>query len=720
MIKRISIYLKHNLFYLIALFVIITLNLIFSQLPLVSLLSYESSALNGVLISLIGGLYWLYCNKKGNTKYYHTSIFILIPFIILIFSTLFCSSCPIDNGIYFFLILTIPSLFIGITLASFAIYISPKLKLFVFIFIWLILIFGFLPELYFNPQVYFYNPIFGYYPGVIYDQNIEITSNLIAYRLSNLIVCMLILLLINRDKHLGKKNKLIVISIVTLSVLMFYINKSRFGFATDIDTIKNELGAELNTEHFHIIYPDTLDQTSIDLLKYEHEYYYYSISKQLNKELGDKITSIVFESGAQKKKLFGSENADVAKTWLGQIYLNYNNYDKTVKHEISHIFSAEFAEGMFKVPSDFNPGMIEGFAMAVENNFDDYDIDYIAALAHKYNFKVSLSNLFNGFSFFSNVSSISYIYSGSFMKFLAERFSWKKFTKVYSDGNFKKIFDYEISELEKEYYKYLNSLLIDNNTHQANYYFGRLPLFKKYCARATAKELRNTQDFLTKKKYDLAAEKFLEIYQYSNSYRALVGFVIAKKEKGDISDSIKFLLQEIEKFKNTSYYYYLEFLLADFYALKNNKENADYYYSIIIEQSPHPNYISSAKFKKDLLYLNDSTLIKYMEDWEFKDNILNKHVLNSPNDYVVQLFVRRYVEKHDEALLKLNIIKTIVANHSLSSDTYFQISKFAYKYLFFEDALHFAELSLSNSDFKRQSVIKEHILKNKWIISNYY
>lgn len=718
MIKNISIYLKTNLFFSIVLIVIISFNLIFSQLPLVNLLSYESSVLNGILISFIGGLYWLFKNKKGNTKFYHLLVFLLVPFIILTFSTLFCFSCPIDDGIFFFLILTVPSLFIGITLASFAKYVNSKLKLFIFIFIWLILILGFLPELYFNPQVYFYNPIFGYYPGVIYDQNIEISSTLIVYRLSNLIICMLILILLNKKEYLGGKGKHIVISIVILSVLMLYFNKSRFGFATEIDTIKNELRGELNTEHFRIIYPDTLNQTAIDLLKYEHEFSYYSISKQLNTDLGDKITSIVFESGAQKKKLFGSENADVAKTWLGQIYLNYRNYDRTVKHEISHIFSAEFASGLFKIPSDFNPGIIEGFAMAVENNFDDYDIDYIAALANKNNFKISLDNLFNGFSFFSNVSSISYIYSGSFMKFLAEKFSWKKFTEVYNKGEFKKIFDYEIPELEKEYYNYLNSILVENNKHQANYYFGRLPLFKKYCARATAKELRNSQDLLTQKKYDLAAEKFLEIYKYSNSYRALVGYVIAKKEKGNISDSIKFLSEEIEKFNNTSYYYYLEFLLADFYALEYNKENADYYYSLIIEQSPHPNYSSSAEFKRELLHLNDSTLIQYMNDWEFKNDILKKYVLNSPNDYVIQLFVRRSLENNDEALKKLNIIKNIVANHSFSSDTYFQISKFAYKHLFIEDALHFAKLSLSNSDFKRQSIIEEHILKNNWIISN--
>ena len=62
--------------------------------------------------------------------------------------------------------------------------------------------------------------------------------------------------------------------------------------------------------------------------------------------------------------------------------------------------------------------LIEGVAEACDGFYDEMNIHFLASIAYKNNFKTNISNLFSGFSFFGNVSGLSYIYSGSFVKFL--------------------------------------------------------------------------------------------------------------------------------------------------------------------------------------------------------------------------------------------------------------------------------------------------------------
>ncbi len=491
--------------------IIAALNLTLVNLPLLNLLSYESSTINAVVLSLLSGLFWLYYKKRVSIKslVYKLLLFTSIPLFILIISTVLCQKCPLNEGIYFYLILVLPAIIASIAIAAISNAITPKFKYLVYIILWILVLVSFLPELYFNPQIYFFNPIFGYYPGVIYDQNIEITSTLVFYQILNLCISFVVIYLLQFNQNFSKYLKHIIIYGLILLFVASYFIKPAFGFSTDLNRIKSEIKAEIITEHFNIIVPDTLSYEQKKILESEHEYYYQSISRLLSTGIEDKITSIIFDPGAQKKTLFGSENADVAKPWLDQIYINLDNYENSLKHEISHIFSAKFSGGLFKVPSDFNPGMIEGFAVAVENDYDNLDIDYMAALAYQFGYDVSLTDLFSNYSFFSNASSLSYIYAGSFFKFLANKYGWQKCNDFYSGNEFEEVFGFKIDEIEKEYKIYISTIRIDENQHQANYYFSRKPLIKLYCARATAKELQNAKSLFDDKKYAEASKLYL-------------------------------------------------------------------------------------------------------------------------------------------------------------------------------------------------------------------
>ena len=116
----------------------------------------------------------------------------------------------------------------------------------------------------------------------------------------------------------------------------------------------------------------------------------------------------------QKKEFIGAGNADISKPWLNHLYIEYDNYESTLLHEIAHCFTSEFGVTIFKTAAGFNPALMEGIAMAAENKYDEMDLHSSAALAFRNNFVLPIDKLFTGLNFFSQLSSISYIYSGSF------------------------------------------------------------------------------------------------------------------------------------------------------------------------------------------------------------------------------------------------------------------------------------------------------------------
>ena len=696
------------------------INLLFTLFPLTNLLHYESSALNAILISLISGLYWLRHNsiKEVNFHFTFLSLLLLLPLAILLISTLLCQKCPLDQGFYFFLIFTIPAIFIGIAISLFSLFISSKFRYLFFILIWILLLLGFAPELYLNPQIYFYNSIFVYYPGVIYDQNIEISATLLSYRGLNLLISMVVIFIFSRKYYFKRITKLIIILAFISAYLHSYNIKVMFGFSTDVERINESLSYVITNENFDIYIPDSISENERKISEYDHQYYYHTIANLLQSKPKEKIKSFLFKSGAHKKHLFGSGNADVAKPWLNQIYLNFSNYRSNLKHELAHIFSAEFGRGPLKIPPNLNPGIIEGFAMAVENNFDNFDIDHLAALAFKNNYKVKLKSLFSDFSFFASASSLSYIYAGSFFKYLSDLHGWEKLKKIYSGESFEDVYDKSLSDLVDSYYDYINSLQIIGNSSQANYYFGYRPLIKRFCARATAKELKEARNLLNSEQYQEAASKYLNIYNYSSTYSSLVGYANAIRETEDIDSAIKLLETELNNFKGSSSYYYLQFLLADFYAINEDSINSSKYYGLILDQNPHRSYYRSALLRNTLLRKGDSTLIKYLTNKDFQKKAIIDLLETEPNEYFVEHFIGSSERLDFDYESTIEIINKLQTQVSFPSYTNYRVSEYAYRNMDLKSALAYSKKSLINVMPNRKSVLLDHFRKLEYIVRN--
>ncbi|MDZ7763376.1 MAG: hypothetical protein U5K00_02965 [Melioribacteraceae bacterium] len=533
----------------------------------------------------------------GLNKYGYYSLVLFIPLIISMFANIFLSPCPLSSEILFYFVISIPAFFIGFVIGDAVTKFTKKVNRTLFIIIFVLLLLISLIEFYFLPQIYFFNPVFGYFPGTIYDEHIQLSFQLIIYRILNvLFFAGLFLFLRKKDKIEFK----VVVFIILLMVLWFGCLKQSLGLITTENRIENQLSEKIETEHFEIFFDKTIGY-NINSLKRLHEFYYKIIYDQLELKNEYKIKSYIFINRRQKKELFGSENADVAKPWLRQIYLNGENFQKTLKHELVHILAGEFGNAPFKVAGYINPSLIEGVAMAIENDYAGYNIDYLVKLAEQHGYQISISELFEGLNFFTNTSSASYLFSGSFVKYLIENYGIDKVKMFYKSGNFSQIFNKPIDHYENEFKNYIGKLDYPENPAAAQLYFGRKPLIKKICPRYAAKMLHKADEYFREGHYNEALKYYEDVFSYSGNYSSLNGMVFCNVQLEEYENALNLLIKNIKSFKNTSYFYILELRTSDIAILNSEVNLARSYLDSLIIQNPSTDYLVEAELRKLLL-----------------------------------------------------------------------------------------------------------------------
>lgn len=609
--------------------VIVFVNIILLNLPLTNYLGYEFSVFNSAVIILLSGIFTLsLLNHVPINSITEKQIirslaiaaisFLLLPFLLSLASLFRAVSCPLGDGILFYIVLTLPAPVIGIALGLLSCSLWRRFHLLIFLV--LLIVIAAIPvlEIYFNPQVYFYNPIVGYFPGTIYDEGIEVDWKLIIYRFMNLVFFGTIIYLVFRALFTSSRTSLVITWLFTFSVsLAFILQSPSLGYSTTYSRVKAELSKTISTEHCEIHYSSAINDTLIKVIALNHEYYYSELVKYFNTKPNKKVTSLIFDSREQKKRLFGTANADVAKPWIPEIYLSVDNYDKTLKHELAHCFAGVFGSRIFRIADNFNPSLIEGIAMAADPIYDGNDLDFMAALAFKNDFKLNINNLFQSFNFFKQPSSLGYIVAGSFIKYLIDTYGIERFKKLYTDLDCSRYYGKELSVLIKEYEEYLenNILILTDVSDRAKYYYGRKSIFYKICPRYVGKQINKAWNLFDTNRFDEAKEIFEELIGFSDNYSPLIGLSYCYVEMKQVQKAIDLLEENIDRYKNTAYYYEIEFLLADLVTKNNQVFEGEPIYKSLIKQNPNRTLFSLSKLRIDLIDAN-TIITKYLNGQE--------------------------------------------------------------------------------------------------------
>lgn len=720
-----------NNYLAVYLLIIGVVNIYFLTLPLTKVFGYEFSALNALLISFLSGLFSISYlkstvkeNQKFNVENYVSALrwMLFLPFAISVTNSIIFGFCSFTDGLMFYIVITFPSVIIGSALGISAYFLIKKISVIAFIVFYLLILFIPVLEIYFNPQIYLYNPLIAYFPGTIYDEGLCVDLKLALYRFFNLIFFLSILVYLVkyqiRSSLLGKRKSFLFLTIGVSGIFYFFIS-NLLGFTTTESRLKNELSFQLESKHFIIHADRRIEKEVLQQVALNQEYYYSQLSDFFVDEPATKINSFIFLNSVQKKELFGSGSADVAKPWLNSIYVSCNSWEGTLKHEIAHCFTAGFGSGVFKLAAGFNPALIEGVAEAADGFYDENSIHNLASIAYQNGFKVDLNSLFNSFSFFGSVSSLSYIYSGSFILYLTDEYGVEKVKQFYRTNDFGSSLVEEINTVIKNYEMFLTALATDGKRDKANYYFGRKPLVSKVCPRYVSSSLNKGWDQLSLKDYNEAENIFEDILSKAQNYSAVVGLSKVYEDRDSLIKAIQLINSSLDAFSGTSTEYDLKFRLAELYIKNSEVAKASQLYNFLSVAKPSQRIELLVNTRISLLQIG--RIGKYIKGSNY-DKYSALKVLNtkSYNYYSIPLMIDLSIlleEDYQEFLQ--NFENDLVVKDAISSYAVYKISEHMLKNFDYINARKMAGFALRyKGEPDLLKLTEEHYKKTEWFFRN--
>ncbi|MEX1000157.1 MAG: tetratricopeptide repeat protein [Thermodesulfobacteriota bacterium] len=528
---------------LISLAFVFVVSIVLTFFPLIGTLGFEFSALSAVLLSLLSviisaSLMSSEQSRKSSQKgflepigsiFFINILLLLTAFIVGLLSSLIKEDCYIKEGSLFFLLIPTITVFFSTSVGLLFGYFFGRKGIFIgFITILIIALYA-LWKLYHGVSIFVYNPIFGFFPGPLYDEAIPITLTLIISRVTVLFWGILLLLALRIA--IGFRNNLIriwdvlLLVILVIAIITTHLNESNIGISYTRDYItRNILSGSIETENFLIYYaPGTPEAKDIELIAMDHEWRYKQLKEALDLDSTQKIRSYIYPDIKTRKILTGAGETTIANPIHNEIHLIYDSFPHPVlKHELVHVMAGEFGNNVLKLSPKI--GLLEGIAVAVDWRGQRFTAHEWAKVMIEMGIAPKIEDIV-GFGFWYASSEVSYTLMGSFSRYLIDSYGIEKFKSAYKTGSFS-IYGKNLGELSQEWQEFINTVEPPLETKAiAEARFSRPSIFQATCPRKVA-ELKNQgyENFENDNYYE-ARNNFSDALAYNNSDPNLINWL---------------------------------------------------------------------------------------------------------------------------------------------------------------------------------------------------
>ncbi|HWP82977.1 MAG TPA: hypothetical protein VNN76_10025 [Bacteroidota bacterium] len=506
--------------------------LLCTQVPLFNYLGFEFSVLLAAVLSFLSGLvaiaYFQTSTSLAETVKKTTlasAVLLFVPLVILSVNALFVKNCSFVDGIIYYLLLPLPSVIFSVALAFLLCALNVRWKKSWFV-VALIVILLQIPYVTFaGVQIFAFNPVVGYFPGITYDESLDILDRLILYRLvivaAGALFLLAAVLLDRKRRGLGllrlSRGEQIVAAVFTVIVVGAIVSSHRLGFSSSEEFVRERLGGFIETDHFEITYPvDAVDEERLNNLVRLHEFQFDQLTRELRVAPHKKIKSFLYATAEQKGRLIGAGRTNIAKPWLWQLHINLEDVERSLRHELVHVLAADFGFPLLRV--SLNSGLIEGLAMATERTAFGEHLHRLAAMAFATNTEFDVKELFSVTGFMRAHQGMSYTMAGSFCRFLIDRYGLRRFKRVYRTGSFVSAYNKRIEDLVHEWQQFLSGFRISrSHLMKGAYLFQRPSIFRKECARVIADLNETARTMFQQKQYERAFRSAQKALTHTNA-----------------------------------------------------------------------------------------------------------------------------------------------------------------------------------------------------------
>lgn len=461
----------------------VLLGVLLIPIPLLGDFHFESALIAGTIGCFWGGIASskLILKRDSNIALKVLRTIYLFGLPLLLFSWL--TDCLSWHGFGFWMLIPIPSVLFGIAMGRFYRKLTVPFPAFLTVFSLLFVAVGvLLMEFFTLPQVYFFNHVWGAWPGPIYDETVKVTFSLFYFRGITLLWVLLLWFLPDWKRSI--ETKYIVVFIILLLIPAYFL-MSPFGIISPRSKLQTQV-SEYQTEHFNIYYSGrSFSADEIEYWALKHEFHFDQVVNKLELDWpeGRKIESYLYANAWQKKELVGAKFTSYVPIWLeqDQLHIAKEHLEAVLKHELVHVISKQFGNSLFN--GSWSIGLIEGLAEGIAKDASSQStLDQILAADPPYPSPQKMKSALSLSGFYSNAGSISYTTTGSFVSYLLDNYPVSNFKDAYSTSNFDEAYELPFDSLVSGWHQSLPKLEIDSVDQQvSNFIFSQRSIFQKNC-----------------------------------------------------------------------------------------------------------------------------------------------------------------------------------------------------------------------------------------------
>jgi hypothetical protein len=543
-------------------------------IPLVRDFHFESAFLAALFGAFWAG--WKAANRK--TRYdMRLGIGIskkIAVFAVPIFINSFIQQCLSWDGAGFWLLLPFPSVFFGLAVGRF--YRKTKSRAPRFLTLTTLVAVGlgvFLAELFTLPQVYYFNHVWGAWPGPIYDQEVTLSASYFYFRgITALWIALLWIIPGKRHSRwqFGAIGGLAVLLLITL----FFRPELRIN--TPSSYLKQQLPQTKTTEHFKLYFAaDLFTPEEMEYWAARHEFHFQQIINLLEIEWpeGRMIESYLYGNAWQKKELVGAKFTSYVPVWLeqDQLHIAKEHLNGVLKHEMVHVLAKQFGNSLIK--ASWNIGLVEGLAEGIAADASDVStLNQIMAADPPYPTVEEMHASLTLSGFYSSAGSISYTTAGSFVQFLLEEYPVEDLKKAYQKSSFDGAFEVSFDSLVNHWLRQLPSTQTDSVDEQvSDQIFSQLSVFQIQCPHNLSPLLKSWDEIT---KQELSGDSTAAFSELDALYTAKPDILLIKQKWADYQLNSKRYEAVIDAFSSSDTVAAFKLLKADALFLNGMPDSA--------------------------------------------------------------------------------------------------------------------------------------------------
>jgi len=378
-----------------------------------------------------------------------------------------------------------------------------------------------LARLWEHPQIDAFNLPFGYWPGSLYDEGIDLGAAFIAHRTLALFTAIAVVALVHA-KH--DRRALFAVLFAGGIAGLLWSKGEALGFDRTRATVERTLSREVETDRWVLHVDPAIGESRLARMKLELTLRDAQLERFFGKKPSHKLIVYLYADDDQKKALMGAHGTQLARPWQHELHISgFDVPHPSLKHELAHLYGGEIAAGPLGVPARalvlVNLGLVEGLAVAADWPVrGGLTVHEWARAMRALKLAPDPRDVIYPAGFWSQSSSRAYTIAGSFIRWLADTKGIEPLARAYASNDFEGAYGAPMATLVEGWAQMIDAMpLSETDRLQAEYRFKSPSIFARVCPHTTANLLEDARDDMARGDLDRALDALDRAFGYDPS-----------------------------------------------------------------------------------------------------------------------------------------------------------------------------------------------------------